>query len=148
MKRIVIVAIMMIAAAGVKAQNCDIIMLPFFNGNRIAMDNYPQEKFDYRCRYARVAFYEADAVPEGAVLRSITDVQDKATGEYLTADFVVDLDVLSYYAYNFNELQVSYPSCDVILCFATPSSAHPYLVLRSINDTYARAAFPEQFEQE
>lgn len=127
---------MLLAFAGANAQNCEAIMLPYFGGDADRMAEYPAEKLDWRCRYARNAFYESDTVPLFAYVYSIAEVQNLTTGEKLTEDFVVDLSTLSYYAYNFNQLQLQYKSPKVTICFRTPASAHPYLVLRSITDMF------------
>lgn len=130
---------MLMIFAGASAQNCDVIMLPYFGGDADRMAEYPAEKLDWRCRYARAAFYESDTVPSFAYVYSIADVTNRATGENLTEDYVVDLSTLSYYGYNFNDLQLQYKSPRQVLCFRTPASAHPYLVLRSITDMFTIA---------
>lgn len=129
----------MLGAMGAKAQSCETIMLPYFGGDVDAMNSYPQEKFEWRCNYARAAFYESDTVPAGAVMYSITEVERKADGKNLPSSFTVDLTTLSYYAYNFRDIQSRYLKGNVTICFSTPSSGHPYLVLRSIDDMYAIA---------
>jgi len=145
MKRILIAILMLTAFAGAKAQNCEAIVLPFFNGDRARLANYPAEKLQWRCSYARNAFYVSDTVPEWAEMGSLQQVKNKATGEYLDDNFVVDLENLSYYAYNFEELQYRLNDLDGIICFPTPKSEHPYLVLRSLNETYFRTEFPENY---
>ena len=128
--------------AGVRAQNCEAIVLPFFGGDRAKMANYPADKLDYRCRYSRNAFYVSDTVPEVAEMRSLTELKDKATGRNLTEDFVVDLETLSYYAYNFLDLQCQYhEGGNTVICFPTPKSEHPYLVLRSLNEIQGMTEF-------
>lgn len=139
MKKIVFIAALMLGALGAKAQDCETIMLPYFGGNADAMYSYPQEKLEWRCAFARAAFYVSDTVPAGAKMHSITEVVAKEDGKNLTADFRVDLTTLSYYAYGFKDIQVRYPKGNVTICFPTPSSEHPYLVLRSIDDMYAIA---------
>ena len=119
---------------GLKAQNCDAIVLPYFNGDKVKMADYPADKLDYRCQYSRNAFYVSDTVPDEAEVRSLTELQNKMTGERLTENFVVDLETLSYYAYTFLNLQQQYWRGNVVLCFPTPKSEHPYLVLRSLEE--------------
>ena len=58
------------------------------------------------------------------------------TGNNVDQTFVVDLENLSYYAYNFWDFQV--PSGNVTIYFRTPSSAHPYLGVYSVQDTFDR----------
>lgn len=139
MKRIVIFAAVMAFVMGLKAQNCTALVLPYFNGDAAEMATYPQEKLDFYCAFARAAFYESDTVPAGAEIYPISEVVAKADGVHLTADFSVDLSTLSFYAYNFNDIQLRYHRGNVTICFSTPVSAHPYLVLRSIEDMYAVA---------
>lgn len=135
MKRIVVLLALLAASAiGLRAQNCEAIVLPMFNGDRAKMASCPVEKVDYHCRYSRNAFYLSDTVPEWAEMRSLSELKNKQTGKNLTEDFVVDLETLSYYAYNFSDLQCQYRETDIIICFPTPKSEHPYLVLRSVKE--------------
>lgn len=138
MKQIAILIVTLVAGiAGLQAQNCEAIVLPFFNGDNAKMANYPMEKLDYRCRYSQNAFYLSDTVPEWAEMHSLSELRNKMTGEYLTEDYVVDLATLSYYAYNFLELQCQYKGGNVVICFPTPNSERPYLVLRSLTEIQA-----------
>ena len=130
MKKLVIIAALLMAVAGVKAQDCEALVLPYFGA---------PHKFEWRCAVARFAFYESDTVPRGADVFQITEVKDKFTGKHLPANYQVDLTVLSYYAYNFVDFQLRYPHGDKTICFATLRSAHPYLVLRSIRDMHGMA---------
>ena len=81
----------------------------------------------------------SDAIPAGAEVYSITAVAGKADGQHLAENYQVDLTTLSYYAYNFKELQQQYPNVNVTICFTTPASEHPYLVLRSIDEMFKMA---------
>lgn len=134
MKRIMLLGMMMVAFwAG--AQDCQAILLPYF-GSVQRMQACPADKQQYHCIWARAAFYESDTLPTDAELHSITEVKHKATGVALPADYVVDLNTLSYYAYNFYEgFQAQYRRNDRTFCFSTPKSTHPYLVLRPIDET-------------
>ncbi len=135
MKRLVLIVAVVMMAVGAQAQNCDSIMLPYFRWNTEQMERYlmqAPEKFEYRCQYARNAFYESDTMPTGVILYDIADVQDKFTGETLPANYVVDLNTLSYYRYNFAWFQLVNRDVEETICFQTPGSTHPYLVVRSI----------------
>lgn len=132
---------MLMAAAGIKAQDCETIMLPYFGGSHERMADYPAEKLEWRCNYARNAFYVTDEMPEKALLYSIEEVKDRWTGVALPRDFKVDLNTLSYYGYNFQDIQLKYKDLNTTICFVTPGSAHKYLVLRSLNDMYAITEF-------
>ena len=119
-----------------QAQTCYDLLYAYFQGHTEYMDVYPQEKLDAICEFGKAALYESDTIPVGADIYSITAVKDLTTGEALAADYVVDLRTLLFYSYNFHALQLEYPHGDQVICFATPSSRHPYLVLRSIEQMY------------
>lgn len=139
MKRIVLLAALMIGAMSMKAQSCETIMLPYFNGDVNAMNAYPDEKYEWRCAFGRAAFYVSDVIPAGAEVYSITAVTSRADGQSLPDNYQVDLTTLSYYAYNFKDLQLQYPKGNVTICFTTPASEHPYLVLRPMDEMYTMA---------
>ena len=133
MKKLILIIGLTMAFWNAGAQNCDAIVLPYFGGDTAKMAQYraiAPEKFEYRCVYATNAFYESDTIPADADVFPISSVQSRFSQEFLSNDYVVDLYTLSYYAYNFVNFQMNYPSTKV-LCFTTPSSTHPYLVLRS-----------------
>lgn len=136
---------MLMASFWVGAQDCQAILLPYF-GSAERMQACPAEKQQYHCIWARAAFYESDTLPAGAELHSITEVKHKTTGVALPASYVVDLNTLSYYAYNFYDgFQAMYYRNDRTFCFSTPASTHPYLVLRPIDEVNAIAA--QQFQE-
>lgn len=137
MKKLVFFVAVMLAAMGVKAQDCEAIMLPYFKGDMAKLTQYKQgapEKYKYRCVFAQSAFYESDTVPAGAEVLSITQVVEWATGNTLPSDIVIDLNTFSFYAYSFAQIQVRNNSVMEQTCFSTPNSTHPYLVLRSANE--------------
>lgn len=152
MKRLIITATFLVAALGLRAQDCEKIVLPFYNGNTERVAELPAEKLEYRCRYARSAFYVADEVPVATdnytvVIRQLSEVKDKVSGVALDENLVVDLESLNYYSYTFRDLQLSYPRGNVVLCFPTPASEHSYLVLRSLYEIHDRAEHPELFKE-
>lgn len=147
MKKIVLLAALMLGAWSLNAQSCETIMLPYFGGDANAMAAYPQEKLEWRCAFARAAFYESDTLPAGVDVYSIAEVQSKADGSYLPQNYVVDLKTLSFYAYNFKEFQLRYANGNVTICFSTPNSEHPYLVLRSVDEMYALAEVQQNKNQ-
>ena len=84
MKKLVIIAALLMAVAGVKAQDCEALVLPYFGNDATRMARYKAEaphKFEWRCAVARFAFYESDTVPSGADVFQITEVKDKFTGK-------------------------------------------------------------------
>ena len=137
MKRIILTAALLLGALGLKAQDCDAIMLPYFGYSKAQLENYKSEapeKFDYRCAYARAAFYESDTIPAGVDVFSITEVVDPQSGKPLPKSFKVDLNVMGYYSYTFSLFHGRYKDGNHAVCFSTPSSAHPYLVMRSLTE--------------
>lgn len=137
MKKLVIIAAMFMAAAGVKAQDCEAIMLPYFNGDMQRLTTYRNmapEKYKYRCVFAQSAFYESDTIPAGVEVMDISVVKNLATGTNLSSNISIDLSTFSFYAYNFGEIQVRNNSVTEQTCFSTPASDHPYLVLRSAKE--------------
>ena len=137
---------LVVGAVGLKAQDCYSIVLPYYNGDSAYLDSYPVEKLEWRCQYARNAFYWSDIVPTGAVEKSLAQVRNRQTGEYMTDGSEIDLNTISYYAYTFVDLQYEYRETTVTIYFATPGAAHPYLVLRSIDEMYRRTEYPELYE--
>lgn len=133
MKKYVLIAALMLSAAGVKAQDCEALILPYFGNNRAVMDRYPADKQDYYCMMARAAFYVSDTVPAGAEVVNFSEVQPYRGSAPLPANYVVDLNTLSYFAYNFEMFQKR-NGFETTVCFSTPSSTHPYLVMRSYSD--------------
>lgn len=119
---------------GVRAQDCNAIVLPMFGNDPAVMANTPDDKIAYWCYFSQASFYESDTVPAGVDVYNISQVREAHGTTYLSQDYVVDLTTLSYFAYNFTDFQHQYSKGNVTLCFSTPSSTHPYLVLRSIDD--------------
>ncbi len=131
-KKLILAVALLLGGLSLQAQDCDALLLPLFRYDSARMADYPSLKRDYRCAYARAAFYESDTVPAGARLYNISEVREKFGTNYLPQNLVVDLSTLSYYAYNFEYFQTLELRPTDVVCFSTPSSAHPYLVLRSI----------------
>ena len=142
MKKYCFIAVLLLAVAGVRAQNCEAIMLPYFGNDRVKMAEYQEQapyKFEWRCAFARAAFYESDTVPKGVEVFHISEVKNVSTKVSLTENVAIDLTKLSYYAYNFAEFQRRYPRANRAVCFTTPGSTHRYLVLRSIEEMHQLA---------
>lgn len=139
MKRFIPIVAFMLVVMSAGAQNCESIVLPLFGNDTARMALYPVDKVMYHCFYSQASFYESDAVPAGVDVYSISEVKETYGTNHLPQDYVVDLTTLSYYAYNFLSFQHRYPHGNVTICFSTPSSTHPYLVLRSIDDSHRLA---------
>ena len=150
MKRLILAAALLtVGVTGLWAQDaldCNTIVLAYFNGDANRLANYPDGKIEWCCQYARNAFYVSDTVPAGAEVKSISEVVNRQTGEHFAPDANINLSMLNYYAYSFHDFQLSYRETTVTICFSTPGSEHPYLVLRSIDETYRRTEFPELYE--
>lgn len=113
-----------------QAQNCDILLRPYFLRNNIDPNEYPEGKAEWRCLYAQSAFYLTNDIPENAPVYDISEVFDYLTGKYLDKNFVVDLQGLSYYGYNFIDFQQKNDKKTVY--FRLRSGQTKYLALRSI----------------
>lgn len=142
MKKIIAVAAMLMAFGGLKAQDCDAIMLPFFKGDMQRMEEYKAvapEKFEYRCMISQSMMDVSDTIPQGALTFNINELTDILTGEKLPADFVVDINTISYYQYNFREFLAQLPSHrEGMVCFSAPASEHPYLIIFANQDIKGR----------
>ena len=134
MKRVIVTLILLTACIGLKAQNCEALILPYFGNDQSKLAMCPADKQEYYCAVARAAFYESDTIPTGAEVFNIEEVTPNPGMQPLSPDMVVDLNTLSYFGYNFINYQVRHSNAEQIVCFATPSSTHPYLVLRSYGD--------------
>ncbi|MDY6288218.1 MAG: hypothetical protein SPM02_02085 [Bacteroidales bacterium] len=140
MKKVLFLALMcaIIGSWGnVQAQNCDKLLQPYYERNNYNPEDYPIEKADWRCRFARAAFYFTNSLPKNAIVYNITDVTNYLTGKKIGRDYVVDLDEMSYYAYNFDYFQ--YTNDKKTVYFRLNNGDYRYLVLRSYIDqmTYA-----------
>ena len=144
MKKLILIVGLTMAFFSAGAQNCESIVLPFFGYDTARMEDYPVEKLMHRCWYSQASFYESDTIPAGVDVFSISQVRGIYDNTFLPENYVVDLTTLSYYAYNFRQFQMQYPRGNVTICFTTPSSTHPYLVLRSIEDSFRIAAEYEE----
>lgn len=115
--------------SGAFAQDCEYILSAKFNDDYFNMVTYPASKLDYFCRLSSNSFFVTDEVPQGATVYDITVLKDNRTGKNVTSNFRVNLDSLSYYAYDFVRYQVINEEDNVY--FRTPGSQHRYLGLRS-----------------
>ncbi|MBR1784291.1 MAG: hypothetical protein IJ760_02500 [Bacteroidales bacterium] len=140
MKKLGLLLFAVVAAYGLKAQSCDSILMSRFGGDRDLIASYPQEKIDFYCAFAHSAFYVTDTMPENAVVRSLSEVKRLSDGVALPLDYVVDLEHLIYYDYNFEAIQSQYTQLKDPICFPTPASDKKYLILRSYLDMLGLAS--------
>ena len=139
MKKLISIVVLTMAFWSANAQDCNAIVLPLFQYDSVRLSQYPADKVMYRCLYSQASFYESDTIPAGVDVYDISQVKETYGTNYLPQSYVVDLTTLSYYAYNFQQFQFLYPTGSTTICFYTPSSTHPYLVLRSIEESHRLA---------
>lgn len=137
MKRILLTILLLtVFSVSLCAQNCDEIVLPHVNYDRAKLEQMPKDKVRWYCNFSRNSFFVTNDVPAGSVVHDIRDVVYKKTGAKIGEGFMVNLESLSYYAYNFSEFQ--YQNYDKTIYFHTPGSTYKYLGLYSINETHRR----------
>lgn len=122
-----LLSLFLFSAGSLSAQDCNAIVLPLVNNDVQRLNQYPSDKLAYRCAFSQCSFEVADVLDETAPLHEISEVKDIFTGEFLSPSVQIDLNVLSYYRYDFNRFQVIH--ADEPVYFRTAGSDHPYLVL-------------------
>lgn len=122
-----LLGLFILSAGTLSAQDCDAIVLPMFKNDVQRFNRYPVEKVAYYCAFSQFSFEVTDTLDENAPLHDISEVYDIFTGEHLAADVQIDLNVLSYYRYNFNGFQGMHAEGPIY--FRTVGSEHAYLVL-------------------
>lgn len=113
---------------------------------QIAIDHYggrstigelmlPPYKVAYWCQSSHASFFVTDELPEGAFVYDIHEVKSLKTNAYLPTNYVVNLDSLNLYAYNFGQFEQLHFGKRIY--FRTPGSKHAYLVLRGWREVNA-----------
>lgn len=127
--------IMTLACGVVYAQqsDCRDIVLPKLKYDVQRLDRMPAEKVEWYCAFSRNSFFETDTIPQDAVVYDISVLKFKKDGSNVGSDFVVNLNTLSFYAYDFDLYRHKHFHSTVY--FHTPSSAHAYLAVRSYIET-------------
>lgn len=150
MKKILIffaTALMMMVAFDVEAQSAGADNEEYLlckHCQQVAMDRYrmnelgnmPPYKVAYWCSFSKETFFEADEVPEGASVYDLTEVVGYRNNEHFPADYVVNLDSMNYFGYNFDEFQKIQINWDKTIYFRTPASQHPYLGVKSYSEAF------------
>lgn len=127
-----IVTILFCSAAAVQAQNCEAIVQPLLEQMGTTKDYYPAEKINHFCIFSHQAFYLTDKVPDAALVYEISDLVTWGTDSHPSADMVIDLNTLSFWAYNFQNFQ----RVDRTIYFQLgKKNSHKYLAVRSYNET-------------
>lgn len=148
MKKIVLLAVactMFIGwSSSIQAQSCEDILRPFYMLNNIDPNEYPEGKADWRCQFARTAFYMCDKIPEGAPVYDISEVTDLIARRHLDGNFKVNLEEMSYYAYNFLDFQQKNDKRTVYFRL-NDNNNYKYLAVRSMIEMYDRTDHPERY---
>lgn len=134
MKKLLAIAFIILASASagrLSAQNCEEIVLPHINYNRDVLEIMPAEKMDWYCRYSQSAFFLTDKVPSDAIVYDLTELVCKRDNAHVAADFMVDLNTFSYYAYNFYDFQIR-TQHDQIYFRLNRGDSHKYLGVRTL----------------
>lgn len=130
-----LVALLLGFSSKAVAQNCEAIVLPHVGYSSSILDQMPQVKIDWYCLFSHNSFVELDQVPRDVQVLPLSAVIDDRTGVALDPNADINVQSLSVYSCNFLQLQsAAYPNR---VYFATPGSAHPYLMLRTFSETSA-----------
>lgn len=146
MKKIIVSTVLiMMTCLGFKvsAQNCTEIVRPYLEFRNIPPSAYPEPKFEWRCHFSYNTFYLCDSVPEGATVFGIQSLTNLITGEHPAENYVVDLEVFSYWAWDFSNFQFQDPQNTIY--FDTHNSTNRYLAVRTYSEASQRAQ--EQLNQ-
>ncbi|MBR1793015.1 MAG: hypothetical protein IJ764_05185 [Bacteroidales bacterium] len=122
------VALSSLSAVYAQQTDCYAIVLPKFHYNEARVSQMPQEKLEWYCNFSRNSFFVCDTLPADAAVYDISELKSKQSGEKVSPDFVVDLNSLSYYAYDFDTYRYRHYGSSVY--FRTPGSEHAYLAIR------------------
>jgi hypothetical protein len=148
MKKVLYIAVL-IAMVGIGsracAQNSTEIVRHYLEFRNIPPSEYPQEKFEYRCNFSRNSFYMCDTVPQGALVFNISELTNFITKQHPSENYVVDLEVFSYWAWDFLNFQKQ--DYTHTIYFDTHNATNRYLAVRSWDEAYSRTALPERWEK-
>lgn len=129
----------------VKAQDCDAIVGPLLQERGLTKDTYPIEKIEHFCQVSQNSFYLTDQTPEGAVIYDLSDLTNKFTNRKIPHNFVVDLNTLSLWEYNFLEFQVRHSGVTIYYRLGQNNSAQ-YLAVRYYGEALERTNYPERYK--
>ena len=148
MKRIFLLAaasILLGIWSNLNAQNCNEIVRPYFLFSGVDSNAYPEGKREWRCHYSQNAFYLTDQIPSNAHVYDFTELTSLVTKQHPSSDYVVDLEHLSYWEFDFDKFQNQHFENDIY--FRIKNGPKKYLAVRDINEIYERTAFPHHFKQ-
>lgn len=147
MKKVLYIAVM-IAMIGIGSQVCaqnrTEIVRPYLEFRNIPPSEYPQEKYDWRYNFSVNSFYMCDTVPEGAKVFSISVLTNYITKQHPAENYVVDLNVFSYWAWDF----INFQKEDYFntIYFDTHNATNRYLAVRSWEEAYDRTERPDRYK--
>lgn len=130
--RIVLIVMFLAVCGQAMSQDCRAIVMPKYGNNEDAFNRVPEGKVEVFCNYSQAMFYETDSLPKDAYVYSISELVSRLDGQHIDKGFVVDLNTLSYYEYNFSDFQVKHFYSHIY--FSTPASAHKYLGVRTMEE--------------
>lgn len=141
------IVLMMMAGIGCHAgaQNCAEIVRPYLESRNIPATEYPQPKFEWRCNFSHNSFYLCDSVPAGARVFEISELTHITTGAHPAANHAVDLEVFSYWAWDFINFQKH--DYNNTIYFDTHNATNRYLAVRSYEEAYDRTERPERYKE-
>lgn len=148
MKKIILMAVAFLATGlwgNLSAQDCNEIVRPYFLLNNVDSTEYPEGKLEWRCNYSKNAFYLVDQVPENAIVHDFTELTNMLTKQHPSSDYVVDLNHLSYYMFDF--VQFQYQHYDYTIYFRLKNGPKKYLALRNITEMTERTERPQNYKQ-
>lgn len=86
-----------------------------------------------------------DKIPENAIVYNFTELTNLVTKQHPSADFVVDLDHLSYWEYDFQDFQFKH--YDYTIYFRLQNGPRKYLAVRTRIEMADRTDNPEHYKQ-
>lgn len=148
MKKFLYIAVMIVLVGiggRVSAQNRTEIVRPYLELRNIPPSEYPQEKYDWRYNFSRNSFYMCDSVPAGARVFNISELTNLITKQHPAQNYVVDLNVFSYWAWDF----INFQKEDYFntIYFDTHNQTNRYLAVRSWEEAYSRTENPKKWEE-
>lgn len=145
MKKVIFTLIILTGLAGTAmAQDCEAIVGPFFTLNGIDPDNYPTDKYAYRCLFSQNSFFLTDQAPEGSTIYNLSELTDLLTGLKVPENFVINLDNFSIYRYDFREFQ-RYDHHRTVYFRLGRNNQYHYLAVRSYDEASRRTYYPEEY---
>lgn len=141
MKKILLMMPLMLLAlcAGSKAQaqetiqvDCDEAVVARYGFNREILDVLDASKYYAVCSYSDLSFFFTNELPDNAVVLDITLLYDYRNECQVNASYSDESELLSYFRYNYKELQFRY-GYQNDLFFTLHGSTHAYLGVRNMD---------------